>query len=86
MLARDAVLGEDRVHTVLERRAHRGQGDPMAQQLPEVAQLPGSDVGLGEQIGAQQVRQGLGIDRVGLHPRRGDRPRAQRMGKMDVIA
>src|SRR5437588_2318600 len=36
-LAADAVLGEDRVDAVLERRAHPGQRDPVAQKLPQLA-------------------------------------------------
>ncbi len=86
MLAGDAVLGEDRVHTVLQRRAHPGQRDPVAQQLAQVAQLAWSDVRLGQQIGAQQMRERLRVNRVRLHPGGGDRPRTQRVREMDLVA
>ncbi len=56
----------------------------MAEQLPQLTQLARSDVGLGQQIGAQQVRKGARVDRVSLHPRRGDRPRLPRMSKMEL--
>ena len=58
----------------------------MAQQLAQVAQLGRGDVGLGQQAGAQQVRERLRVDGVGLHARGGDRPRAQRVREMHVVA
>ncbi len=64
--AGDAVFGENRADSLLERH-------PVAQEIAQVAQLPRGDVGLGEQIGAQQVGERAGVDRVGLHARRGDR-------------
>jgi hypothetical protein len=85
VLARDAVLGQDRVHPVLDRRAHPRQGRAVAQQLAQVPQLPGRDVRLGQKPGAQQVRERLGVDRVGLHPRRGDRAGAQWVREMHVV-
>ncbi len=58
----------------------------MAQQLAQVAQLGRGDVRLGQQPGAQQMRERLGVDRVGLHPRGSDRPGAQRVREVHVIA
>ena len=40
----------------------------------------------GRQPGAQQMRERLGVDRVGLHPRGGDRPGAERVREVHVIA
>lgn len=59
---------------------------PVAQQVAQIAQLPGRDVGLGQQIGAQQVRQRARVDGVGLHPRGGDRLSSERMRQVQLIA
>ena len=56
----------------------------VAEQLTERAQLSRRDVGLGEQIGAQQVGERARIDGVGLHPRGGDRLRVPRMGRVEL--
>jgi hypothetical protein len=57
----------------------------VAQQLAH-AQLPRSDVRLGQEPDTQQLRQHRGVDRVGLHPCRGDRPGAQRMREVQLKA
>jgi hypothetical protein len=71
---------------VLERGAHPGQRDAVAQQVAQVAQLTRRDVRLRQQVGAEQVRERARVDRVRLHPGGGDRFRAQRMGKMQLVA
>ena len=58
----------------------------VAQQIAQVAQLGRGDVRLGQQPGAQQVRERLGVDRVGLHARGGDRPGPQRVREVHVKA
>jgi hypothetical protein len=82
----DALLGEDRAGAVLERRAHPRQRDAVAQQVAQIAQRARRDVGLGQQIGTQQVREGPGVDGVGLHPRGGDRLGPERMREMQLVA
>jgi hypothetical protein len=82
----EAVAGEQRVHPILERRAHLGQRHPLAEQIAQVAQLARRHIGLGQQIGAQQVGERAGVDGVGLHPRGGDRLGAQRVGKVQLVA
>jgi hypothetical protein len=67
--ARDPVLGQDRPDPLLQRRAHPGERDPVAEQITQLAQLTRRDVGLRQQIGAEQVRERPGVDRVGLDPR-----------------
>jgi hypothetical protein len=74
------------VDPVLERGAHLGERDPVAKQIAQVAKLARGDVGLGEQVGAQELRQGAGVDGVGLHPCRGDRLGSERMGEVELIA
>ena len=75
----DALSGQQRVHPVLDRGAHPGQHGAVAQQLAQVAQLGRRDVRLGQKPGAQQVRERLSVDRVGLHPGGSDRLGPQRM-------
>jgi hypothetical protein len=58
----------------------------VAQQIAQVAQLARRDVGLGQQVGAQQLRQRACVDGVGLHPRRGDRLGAHRVREVQLIA
>jgi hypothetical protein len=55
MAALHAVRGHQRVPTALQPRAHLGRGDPLAQ----IVQRPRRDVGLHQQIGAQQPRRHL---------------------------
>jgi hypothetical protein len=86
VLSGDAVLGEDRVHAVLDRRAHPGQRRAVAKQLTQITQLARRDVRLGQKPSAQQVRKRLGVDRVCLHPGRGNRPGAERVREVQVIA
>ena len=86
MLVGDAVLGQDRVHAVLDRRAHPGQRRAVPEQLAQIPQLAWRDVRLGQKPGTEQMRERLGVDRVGLHPRRGDRARPQRVREVQVIA
>lgn len=82
-LVDDAVLGQDRVDAVLDRRTHPGQRRAVTQQLAQLAQR---EVGLRKHAGAQQLRQRAGIEGVGLDPRRGDRARSERMREVQVIA
>jgi hypothetical protein len=86
VLGPDALACEQRVHAVLDRGAHPRQYRAVAQQLAQVAQLGRRDVRLRQQPGAQQVRERLGVDRVGLHPCGGDRPRSERVGEVHVVA
>ena len=86
VLGQDAVAGQQRVHAVLDGGADSGQRRAVAKQLAQVTQRGRGDVRLGEQPGAQQMRERLGVDRVGLHAGGGDRPGAQRMREMHVIA
>jgi hypothetical protein len=79
VLVLDPLPGEQGVHTVLQRRAHPRQDDPVAEQIAEVAQLARRDVRLRQQIGAKQVRERARVDRVRLHPRCSDRLRPQRV-------
>jgi hypothetical protein len=51
--------------------------------LPELAQLTRRDVGLGEKVGAQEVRERACVDGVRLHPRGGDRLGVPRMGQVE---
>jgi len=69
-------LREDRADSLLERRADAGERHPVPQEIAQVAQLGRGDVGLGQQIGAQQMGERAGVDGVGLHARRGDRLRS----------
>ena len=69
---------------VLERGAQLGEADPLAQELAQLAQLAGSDVGLGKQARAQQLGQGACVDGVGLDAGGGDRARAERVGEMEL--
>ena len=54
----------------------------MTQQRPQVASGLGRDPGLGQQIGAQQLRQGARVDLVVLQPGRGDRLAAAGMDQV----
>jgi hypothetical protein len=72
LLDADAAVGQDRVHSALERGGHPDQRGPVAQQATLVADGLGGDPGLGQQLGAQQLVQGAGIDPVVLEPGRGD--------------
>jgi len=66
--------------------AHLGEHDPLAQEIAQVAQLARCHVGLGQQIGAQQLGERARVDRVSLHPRRGDRLGPQRVGQVQFVA
>jgi hypothetical protein len=71
------VLGEDRPDSLLERRADARERHPVAQEIAQLAQLRRGDVGLGQQIGAQQVGERARVDGVRFHARRRDRLRPQ---------
>jgi hypothetical protein len=58
----------------------------MAQDAPEVAYLPRGDVGLGEEIGPQQVGEGSGVDLVVLEPGRRDCLAALGVGEVGIEA
>jgi hypothetical protein len=64
----------------------RVKGRAVAQQLAQIPQLPGRDIRLGQKPGAEQVRERLGVDRIGLHARRGDRPGPERVREVHVVA
>jgi hypothetical protein len=66
------VIGEDRVHLALQARADAHQRGPRAREAPTLAHRWRRDPGLREQVRAQQVREGAGIDAVVLDPSRGD--------------
>ena len=84
VLGQDALAGQQRVHAVLDRGAQVHERRAVAQQIAQVTQLRRGDVRLGQQAGAQQVRERLGVDRVGLHPGGGDRPGPQRVREVHV--
>jgi hypothetical protein len=84
--ALDALPGDQGVDAVLERRAHLGEHDPLTQQVALVAQLPRRHIRLGQQVGAQQMRQCARVDGVGLHPRGGDRLGPERVGQVQLVA
>lgn len=84
MAVLDALARDQRVHAVLQRAAHVREHEALAQQVPQVTQLARRDVGLRQQVGAQQLRQRARIDGVGLHARRRDRLRAQRMRQVQL--
>jgi hypothetical protein len=75
---RDALLGEDRPGAVLERRTHPRKRDAVAQQITQLTQLARRDVGLGQQPGAQQLRERPGVHGIVLDSGRGDRLRPER--------
>ena len=70
VLGQDALAGQQRVHAVLDRRAQVNERRAVPEQVAQVAQLRRGDVGLGQQPGAEQVRERSCVDRVGLHPAR----------------
>jgi hypothetical protein len=70
---RHAAVGEHGMHPVLQRGRPAHQGDPVAQQRAQITHGLRRDPGLGQQIGAQQLRQGLGVDLVVVEPCRVDR-------------
>ena len=80
------MLGQQRVDAVLERRAHLGERHSVSQQIAQVTQLTRRNVGLGQQIRAQQLGERAGVDGVGPNPRRGDRARPERMREVQLIA
>jgi hypothetical protein len=86
VLTLDAVPSQQRVDAVLQRGAHMGQHDALAQQVAQIPELARGDIRLRQQVGAQQVRQRPRVDRVGLHARRCDRLGAQRMRQMQLAA
>jgi hypothetical protein len=59
-----AVIGQDRVDPVAQQRAQPHQLRPVPQQRPQLAHLRRGDPRLRQQVGAQQLRQGGGIQRV----------------------
>jgi hypothetical protein len=80
----DTLTRKQRVDAILQRGPHAREPDVMADKLPQLAQLARSDVGLREQIRAQQMRERARVDGVGLHPRGGDRLGLPRMSKMEL--
>jgi hypothetical protein len=57
----------------------------VTQQLSQITEFGGA-IRLWEHPGSQQVRERLGVDRVGLHPGGGDRPGPERVREMNVVA
>jgi hypothetical protein len=86
LLDPDAAVGEHGVDAVAQRRGDLDERDPVAQQGALVAHGVGGDPGLGQQVGAQQVRQGSGVDLVVLEPGRGDRFAAARVHQVGLQA
>ncbi len=79
MLLADALPGQHRVHAIVDRGAHPYQHRSVTQQLAQITKLGRRDICLRQKAGAEQVRERLGVDRVGLHPGRGDRPGPERV-------
>jgi hypothetical protein len=73
VIGQDALAGQQRVHAVLDRGAQVHKRRAVAEQIAQVAQLRRGGVRLGQQSGAQQVRERARVDRVGLHSGGGDR-------------
>ena len=73
VLVLDPLASEQGVHAVLQRRAHPRQHDPVAEQVTQVTQLAWRDIGLRQEIAAQQMRERARVDRVGLDACRRDR-------------
>jgi hypothetical protein len=82
LLDDDAPVGQDRVHPALEGGGDPDQRGSVAQQGALVADSLGSDPGLGQQLSAQPVGQGSGIDLVVFAPGRGDRLAAAGVDQM----
>ena len=59
-----AVVGQDRVDPVLQQRPQPDQLRPVPQQRPQLADGGRRDPRLGQQVGAQQLGQGRGVDLV----------------------
>jgi len=80
----DPLAGKHGMHAILQRGAQVRQPDVVAEKFAQVSQLARCDVGLREQIGAQQVRERARVDGVRLHARRRDRLRLTRMSKVEL--
>jgi hypothetical protein len=76
----DGLVGEQGVSLALQARGDPGKGDSRSGQLASVADLGRGRPGLGQQVGAQQVGERLGVDPVVLHPCRRDRLGGKGMG------
>jgi hypothetical protein len=63
----DPAVGQHRVHLALAGGGCADQAGPVARAAPVgLGDLLGRDPGLGQQVGAQQLRQGARIDLVVL--------------------
>jgi hypothetical protein len=85
VLVLDSLASEQRVHAVLQGRAHPRQHNAVAEQIAKVTQLARSDVRLRQQIAAEQMRERARVNGVCLHTRRRDRLRAQRMREVQLV-
>jgi hypothetical protein len=80
----DSLAGEQGMDAVLERGAQAGERDVVARQLSQLSQLAGRDVGLGQEIGAQQVSERACIDGIRLHPCGRDHLRVPRISEVEL--
>jgi hypothetical protein len=58
------MVGGDRVDAVAQLGAQAHQAGPVAQQRPQLPHCRRGDPGLGQQVGAQQLRQDRRVDLV----------------------
>ncbi len=73
------MLEQDAVHPVFDHGLHPYKRRPVAQQLPQVPDLPRRDIRGRHEVGPQQVREDRAVNLVSFHLGLGNRPRAQRM-------
>src|SRR3989449_11694131 len=65
-------------------RSQSHQGSPKAEDLPRVPHGAWRNVGSGHEVGPQQVRQGGGINLIGLNAGTGNRLRLERVGQDEI--
>jgi hypothetical protein len=80
------VIGQDCVDPVAQQCPEPDQLRPVPQHRPQLADGGRGDPRLRQQVGAQQLRQGRGVDLVVLQPRRGDGLAPQRMDQVRLEA
>jgi hypothetical protein len=83
---RDPRVCADRVDLALEPRADPDEGCPHPDQPAELADLGWRDPRLGQEVSAQEVGEGRGVDRVVLDPTGTDRLGRERMGHVGLDA
>jgi hypothetical protein len=82
----EAEVGDHRVDPVLQQGAQPDQPGPVPQQRAQLPDRQRRNPRLREQVRAQQLRQGRGIDLVVLQPRRRDCLAPQRVHQVRVEA